>query len=144
MSEQALVEAAKASIIAYNNKDWSAVRRVTAPEVTYDEVGTHRKVQGIDNVLPLWQGWAAAFPDSRATFEKTYVSGSTVIIEVTWRGTQTGTMRTASGDIPPTGKAIEMRAVQIIEVIDGKTQSVRQYFDIATLMSQLGVSAAGV
>jgi hypothetical protein len=66
------------------------VRRVTTPDVVYDEVGTHRRVQGIDNVLPIWQGWTAAFPDSKGTFEKSYVSGNTVILEVTWRGTHTG------------------------------------------------------
>jgi steroid delta-isomerase-like uncharacterized protein len=144
MSEQTLLEAAKASIIAYNNKDWDAVRRVTTAGVVYDEVSTNRRAQGIDNVLPLWQAWAAAFPDSKATFERTHVSGNTVIVELTWRGTQTGTLRTASGDVPATGKTIEIRACQIIDVLDGQTRSVRHYFDMATLMAQLGLGVAGV
>ena len=144
MSEQTLLEAAKASIIAYNNKDWDAVRRVTTAGVVYDEVSTNRRAQGIDNVLPLWQAWATAFPDSKATFERTHVSGNTVIVEITWRGTQTGTLRTASGDVPATGKTIEIRACQIIDVLDGQTRSVRHYFDMATLMAQLGLGVAGV
>ena len=143
MSQQALVDAAKASIIAYNNKDWDAVRRVVTPGLVYDEVSTNRKVQGIDEVLTIWKGWAAAFPDSKATFGDAYVSGDTVILEVTWRGSHTGLLRTAAGDIPATGKHIELRSCQIIDVADGKTERVRQYFDMATLMAQIGVNAVG-
>ena len=144
MSDQALVDIAKASIIAYGEKDWDAVRRVVTPGVVYDEVSTNRKVRGIDDVLTIWKGWAAAFPDSKATFEDAYVSGNTVILELTWRGRHTGPLRTAAGEIPATGKPIELRACQIVDVADGKTQHIRQYFDMATLMAQLGVTGVGV
>jgi steroid delta-isomerase-like uncharacterized protein len=144
MSDQALVDAAKASIIAYGEKDWDAVRRVVAPGVFYDEVSTSRKAQGIDEVLTIWKGWAAAFPDSKATFETAHVSGNTVILELSWRGRHTGPLQTAAGEIPATGKSIDLRACQIIEVADGKTQRIRQYFDIATMMAQLGVAGVSV
>jgi len=144
MSDQALVDAAKASILAYGQKDWDAVRGVVTPGVVYDEVSTNRKVRGIDDVLTIWKGWAAAFPDSKATFEHAHVSGNTVILELTWRGRHTGPLRTPAGEIPATGKPIELRACQIIDVADGKTQHIRQYFDMATLMAQLGVSGVGV
>ena len=144
MSDQALVDAAKASIIAYGEKDWDAVRRAFAPGIVYDEVSTNRKVRGIDDVLTIWQGWAAAFPDSKATFGEVHVSGSTVIIELTWRGTHTGPLQAAGGEIPSTGKPIEIRACQIIDVADGKTQQIRQYFDMVTLMTQLGIAGVGV
>jgi steroid delta-isomerase-like uncharacterized protein len=144
MSDQALVDLAKASIIAYGEKDWDAVRSTVSPGVVYDEVSTSRNAHGIDEVIAIWKGWAAALPDSKATFEKAHVSGNTVILELTWRGHQTGPLRTPAGDIPATGKAIEVRACQIIDVEDGKAQSIRQYFDMATMLTQLGVSGAGV
>jgi steroid delta-isomerase-like uncharacterized protein len=143
MSNQALIDAAKASLIAYGEKDWDAVRRVVTPGLVYDEVSTNRTVRGIDDVLTIWKGWAAAFPDSKATFGEAHVSGNTVILELTWRGTHTGPLRTAVGEIPATGRPIEMRACQIVEVADGKTQQIRQYFDMATMMTQLGVSVVG-
>ena len=34
-------------------------------------------------------------------------------------------------------KPIEMRACQVVEVADGKTSSIRQYFDIGTLLQQI-------
>lgn len=140
MSDQALVDIAKASIVAYGNKDWDAVKRVFTPGIVYDEVSTNRKARGVDEVVSLWKGWATAFPDSKATFENAHVSGNTVILEVTWRGRQTGPLQTATGEIPATGKPMEMRACQIVDVVDGKTQQIRQYFDIATMMAQLGVT----
>jgi steroid delta-isomerase-like uncharacterized protein len=143
MSEQDLVNAAKASVIAYGEKDWDAVRRAVTPGIVYDEVSTSRKVQGVDDVIALWKGWAAAFPDSKATFGDAHVSGNTVILELTWRGRHTGSLRTGAGEIPATGRPIELRACQIIDIASGKTQRVRQYFDMATLMSQLGVTAVG-
>jgi steroid delta-isomerase-like uncharacterized protein len=142
MSDQALIDAAKTSVIAYNEKDWDAVRRTVTSGIVYDEVSTNRRVEGIENVLTIWKGWAAAFPDSRGTFENAYTSGDTVILELTWRGQHTGALRTDAGEIPATGKRIEMRACQIISIADGKTRQVRQYFDMATLLAQLGVGAA--
>jgi steroid delta-isomerase-like uncharacterized protein len=140
MSEQTLVDAAKAPIIAYNEKNWDAATRAISPGLAYDEVATHRQLRGAVDVIAAWKGWAAAFPDSKATFEAAHVSGNTVILEVTWRGTHTGVLRTSTGEIPATGRQIDMPACQIVEVADGKAQRIRQYFDMATMMAQLGVN----
>lgn len=139
MSEQSLIETAKAPIIAYNEKDWTAVRASLAEGVVYDEVGTQRKIKGADEVIAVWKGWAATLPDSLATFNSALVSGSTVVLEVTWNGTHKGPLQTSGGIISATGKKIELRACQIVEVADGKAKSIRQYFDMSTLLQQLGV-----
>src|SRR5262245_35847432 len=138
--QQSTIDIAKASSIAYNNKDWNAVKASLAAGVVYDEVATQRKAQGVDDVLTLWRGWATALPDSKATFHSALVSGNTVVLEVTWRGTHTGPLRTAKGEFQATGKKIELRACQIVEIAEGKALSMRQYFDMATLMQQLGLS----
>jgi predicted ester cyclase len=98
-------------------------------------------LRGAADVITAWKGWAAAFPDSKATFEAAHISGNTVILELTWRGTQSGPLRTPSGEIPATGRKIEMRACQIVDVADGKARGIRQYLDLATMMAQLGASA---
>ena len=143
MSQQTLVDAAKAPILAYNEKNWEAVNRTIASDVAYDEVGTGRNLRGAHDVVAAWKGWAAAFPDSKATFEAAHVSGNTVILEVTWRGTHSGPLRTPTGEIPATGKTIEMRACQVVDVADGKARGIRQYLDMATMMTQLGVNVVG-
>ena len=137
---QTLIDAAKAQIVAYNEKNWQAATDALTSDVTYDEVGTQRKLQGVADVLAAWKGWAGTLPDSKATIEAAYVSGNTVILEVTWRGTHTGALRTPGGDIPATGKKIQLRGCQVIDMVDGKSRSIRHYFDMATLLTQLGVN----
>ena len=143
MAEQGVVEVAKAQITAYNNKNWGAVTEALGPNVVYDEVGTNRKLTGLGQVIDAWKGWAAALPDSKATFDAAHIAGNTVILELTWRGTHRGPLQTPTGQIPATGKPIEIRACQIVDVKDGKVQAVRHYFDMATMLAQLGVSAVG-
>lgn len=140
MSEQELIDAAKAPNVAYNKKDWDGVRAAITADFVYDEVGTHRKTEGADKFIEGWQGWATAFPDSNASFENAFVSGDNVVLEMTWRGKHTGPMGTPDGEIPATGKSMEMRACQITEIHDGKVKSIRHYFDMMTLMQQLGLA----
>jgi ketosteroid isomerase-like protein len=47
----------------------------------------------------------------------------------------------STGEIAATGKPIEVRACLVIMIMDGKAHSIRQYFDVATLMRQLGIKA---
>ena len=139
---QSVADTAKSQITAYNDKDWNAVAAVLAPGSVYDEVPTHRRVQGVNEIMDAWRGWATALPDSRASFDKVSVSGNTVTLELTWRGAQTGPLETPGGALPPSGRSIEIRACQVVEVADGKVQSVRHYFDMATLLQQLGAFSA--
>lgn len=135
----ALIEAGKAPVIAYSEKNWDKAKAVVTPDYHYDEVATHRSVDGIDKVLEIWKGWAKAFPDSKATFHAAFASGDTVVVELSWKGTHTGPLTTPAGEVAPTGKTIDLRAVQVQKVKDGKVASTRQYFDMATMMSQLGL-----
>jgi steroid delta-isomerase-like uncharacterized protein len=140
---QSVVDTAKAQIIAYNEKDWNAVATVLASGCIYDEVPSQRRVQGISDITAAWQGWATALPDSKASFDSVSVSGNTVTLELTWRGTQNGPLQTPGGALPPSGRTIEVRAVQVVDVADCQVQAVRHYFDMATLLQQLGAFTAG-
>lgn len=133
-----ITEVAKASIVGYNEKNWDKIRTLLTPGFVYDEVATGRKTKGVNDTLTLWRGWATAFPDSKATFNNEFVSGTTVTLELTWRGTHTGPLQTPNGEIAPTGKKMELRACQVVEIDGDKTSLVRQYFDMATLLRQIG------
>lgn len=141
MSQQSAIDVAKAPIVGYNNKDWGAVKEAVSPGFVYDEVATHRKMQGVAEVLGCWQGWAAAMPDSKATFHDSWVSGDTVVVELTWKGTHTGPLQMPTGPVAATGKSFELRGCAVVQVAGGRAQSMRQYFDMATLLQQLGITA---
>jgi SnoaL-like domain len=71
-----VIEIAKASITAYNDKDWSKAKDTLAADAVYDEKGTHRRIQGAGEIVDAWRGWAKAFPDSRATIVREIASGT--------------------------------------------------------------------
>jgi steroid delta-isomerase-like uncharacterized protein len=142
MARHSLIDAAKASIIAFGEKDWNAYKASVAPDILYHEYATHRKIGGIDKVLPAMQDWSSAFPDSKATIHNEFVSGNTVVLEVTWHGTHEGALQTPEGRFEATGKSVEVPACLVIEVENGKTKSMRHYFDMGTLMQQLGIAKA--
>lgn len=108
MPQRSLIDIAKAPTIAYGKTDWEAVRASVTPGVLYDEIATHRKMKGVDQVLAVWQGWAKALPDSKATFQNAIASGTTVVLELTWHGTHKGPLQTPEGSFPATGKTIEL------------------------------------
>jgi steroid delta-isomerase-like uncharacterized protein len=141
VAPQQLIEAAKALIVAYNEKNWDAVRAAMTPDFVYDEIPTRRRVQGPDKTLEIWRGWATAFPDSRGTFHGAVASGSTVVLELTWNGTHQGPLQTPAGPIAPTGKRIDVRACLIFELAGERPKLQRHYFDMATLFEQLGLTS---
>ena len=138
MTQKSVADMAKEQVIAYNEKDWDRARAAFAPEIVYEELATHRKLTGADDILTAWKGWATAIPDSRATFNSEYVSGNTAVLEITWKGTHSGPLNTGEREIPATGKKIELRAIQVVDVADDRVKSVRQYFDMGTLLKQIG------
>jgi steroid delta-isomerase-like uncharacterized protein len=142
LSPKQLIDAAKAPVLAYGRKDWDAVKASITPDIVYDEVATHRKVQGVDQVIAVWRGWATAFPDSKATIHNALASGNTVVLELTWKGTHTGPLEMPSGPIAPTGKKIEFRACNVVEISaeSEKAKLQRQYFDMGTMLQQLGIT----
>jgi steroid delta-isomerase-like uncharacterized protein len=137
-----VIEIAKASITAYNEKDWSKAKDMLAADAVYDEKGTHRRIQGADDIIGAFQGWANAFPDSKATFVSEFGSGDTAVLELVWKGVHTGPLQTPTGIIPASNKPVEMPACQVIQVEGGKIKSASHYFDMLTMLTQIGAGAA--
>jgi len=137
ISERQLIEIAKAPLLGFNRKNWDAVRAGITQDFLYDEVPTGRKAQGADQAIAVWQGWATAFPDAQATFDRELPSGNVVVFQVTWRGTHQGALQTPGGPISPTGKKIDIRACMVVEVANDKARVHCHYFDMATLIQQI-------
>jgi steroid delta-isomerase-like uncharacterized protein len=137
-----VIEIAKAAVTAYNEKDWSKAKDILAANAVYDEKGTHRRIQGAGKIIEAWQGWAEAFPDSKATFVREFASGDTAVLELVWKGIHTGPLQTPTGSIPPSNKPIELPACQVVQVEGGKVKSASQYFDMLTMLTQIGATGA--
>ena len=108
-----------------------------APDGVGEEIGTGRRFtpqEGAENA----RAWKAAFPDGRGTIETKLIDGDRGAAEVVWTGTNTGSLMGQ----PPTGKAVTMRGVVVMETAGGKITRLRNYLDVAGMMAQLGAGGA--
>jgi steroid delta-isomerase-like uncharacterized protein len=141
ISPQALLKAAKVLVETYNAKDWDRIRAAVTTDFVYEEIGTGRKLTGADATIESLKGWAQAFPDSAGTYRASHVAeDGAVVLEVTWSGTHRGPLQTPGGPIAPTGKRIEVPACMVLEFAGEKAKAERHYFDMVTLLRQLGVT----
>ena len=139
MAEQDLIKAARGIVDAFNAGDWEACTAALTSDSIYDEVGASRRVQGVPGILSYWQGWKEAIPDVTGTVHQAVAGDNTVALEVTWKGTQTGPLQTPTGTIPATGKQQATRACWVMDFDGGKVKESRHYYDMLSLLQQLGV-----
>ncbi len=64
----------------------------------------------------------------------------TVTVELTWKGTHNGPLPMPSRTLAATGKPIEVRACAVVEVAGDRAWAERHYFDMMSLLRQLGVT----
>ncbi len=133
-----VIEIAKAAVTAYNEKDWNKTRDMLAADAVYDEKATNRRLEGAGQIVEAFQGWANAFPDSKATFIREFASGDTAVLELVWKGVHTGPLQTPTGAIPASNKSIELAACEVFRVEGEKIKSSSHYFDMLTLLKQIG------
>ncbi len=82
----------------------------------------------------LIQGFRAAFPNMQHTLDAQIVEGDWVVTPVTFRGTHTGDLM----GIPPSGKQVEARAINLHRISGGKMVEAETVLDMMALMQQIG------
>ena len=98
------------------------------------------RIRGRDELRPYLEGFAGAFPDARYTINWAIESGSSVALEGIYSGTHTGTLRMPDGtELAATGRHVSVPFVTLFDVKDDKIYSHRAYWDVATVMAQLGL-----
>ena len=87
-------------------------------------------------IIDACKGWGTAIPRLKGNIR----AGNTAVIEVVWKGLHKGPSQTPSGTIPPSNKSIEIPACQAVQVEGSKVKSVTHYFDMLTLLTQIGAA----
>jgi steroid delta-isomerase-like uncharacterized protein len=136
------IAVARETIECFNAGDWARLRELHAPDCVEEELATQRTLHGFDEMLEAAQGWKRAFPDGHGTVLGECSEGPRAVLELEWEGTNTGPMTTPTGEeMPPTGKSGRVKACQVFEVHDGRVTATRHYFNLLTILEQLGVGA---
>jgi steroid delta-isomerase-like uncharacterized protein len=84
------------------------------------------------------------FTDLNHTVRSFVEQGDTFADEWTFVGTHTGPFRLPDGtELPPTGKRVEIRGMELVRVRDGKIVLNTLYYDNLAALAQLGLVPQG-
>jgi steroid delta-isomerase-like uncharacterized protein len=143
MSSNSIAESATEVVIryyaAYNRRALDDAAALVADDVEWINLPLGVTHRGREEFRRFLQNYTSAFPDSRVEVTGTFACGDHVAVEFTARGTHAGPLEGAGATIPATGRSIDIRLCEIIEVRDGSIVRGRSYWDLATMMRQLGL-----
>ena len=85
-----------------------------------------------------------AFPDAKYVVESFVEDGDSFADEWTFTGTNDGPFHLPDGtDVPPTGKRVEIKGMELVEVRGGKIVVDNLYYDFMAAAAQLGLIPEG-
>jgi steroid delta-isomerase-like uncharacterized protein len=111
-------------------------------------IGEHWHDDGVDDIVPLgvmrgrtqiealFRELFASTPDLETTVSRVVAGEKQAAVEWRMRGTFDGA---PFQGIEPTGKPIEMRGLDMLEIEDGKIRSITGYYDGAEYARQIGM-----
>ena len=97
---------------------------------------------GPEGLKQFLSGFATALPDSTVEVTNVIATDEGAAVEFIGRGTHTGVLHTPAGDIPPTGRKVELCFCDVYQIRDGKIARHASYYDALGFMQQLGVIPA--
>lgn len=90
-------------------------------------------VEGVDGMKKVMSGFRTAFPDLKITIVNEVYAENSAAVRWTFSGTNTG-----PGDMPPTGKSVEIWGLEILHFVNGKISKQILAYDEKSLLEQLG------
>ena len=142
MTDTTLEQQAREAIEAFNRGDWDALRATMAPDSLYEETATGRSLHGPDEILGALQDWRTGVPDVTGEIQRVATDGDQAVLEILWRGTQSGPLTAGATTLPPTDRAFTMWSAMWQTWRDGKLVSNRHHQDILGMLVQLGAVPA--
>ena len=85
-----------------------------------------------------WELWTTAAPDCEIEIAELTPGPNVVTAEFIARGTHSGPLSTPKGEIPPSNNKVELRLCDVIRIREGRAYGSRIYFDMLSLMRQVG------
>jgi predicted ester cyclase len=122
----------------WNKKNYDIAYELVHPDFTAHGAGGQDIKQGPDGVIGMIKAWHAAMPDGKMTVDDIITEGDMSTIRMTWRATHSGPF----GDVPASGKPIEVTSIGIDRVIDGKITEGWGELNLLGMLMQMGAIPA--
>lgn len=95
--------------------------------------------RGPDGYKQLMLFFEEGFPDSGIEVTNLFATDDQAVVEFIGRGTNTGPLHMPTGNVPPTGRAVELRFCDVYRVTNGKIVCYHSYYDAFGFLQQLGL-----
>ena len=135
MSVEDNLRTTEAHIRAEDARDLDGILATFAEDCVYEDSLLDAPVRGKPAVAAYYRELWAAFPDFRFEVTNRVASDDSVVYEMTFRGTQSGTFR----GIPATGRPGELKAVVVFPMANGRALGERVYIDAVSYLTQAGL-----
>ena len=112
---------------------------VIAHDCRFEDVARGELQVGPDGYTRDYERWLAAFPDGEVKIINVIVDGDWAVVEFVNRGTHTGPLQSSLGTFAPSGRSMKVRYCSVMRVRDGMVVEGRDYYDSASITSQLGL-----
>ncbi len=120
--------------------DMDAVKSLFADNCASTDFATGKVSNGVEENMADVEQWRAAFSNMKIEAVSHIEQGNAVVTEMKFEGTNDGDMQGPDGSsMPATGKTVSMQGCQICEFENGKMVNTRQYYDMMSMMAQLGM-----
>jgi steroid delta-isomerase-like uncharacterized protein len=126
---------------AFNAHDVAGLAELLAEDVVFEAPGGVRG-QGKDACAQFFGGWLNAFPDAHVDVQNVEIFDDVGFEEGLFTGTHNGVLHSPTGDIPPTGRPVEIRYMQALRFKNGKHSAFHLMFDRLDMLEQLGLVPA--
>jgi len=136
-----LNDIASSLIAAFNGHDAERLANLYTDDQVTVLPGAPEPVRGRKNKEEMVAGYFRAFPDLTLEIPLVLVSGNHVVCAGHMAGTNTGPLVSPEGEMPPTGRRVNIRMAFILRVRpDGQIEEDQTYFDEAEFLKQLGLA----
>jgi steroid delta-isomerase-like uncharacterized protein len=125
---------------AWNDHDVEAIVSMHTDDSVFENHVTGDVNVGREQIGKAIAGIFSVFPDLSFEGRRTYIREDLVVQEWTARGTHEGTMTRSGMEVPPTGRKVEYRGMDVIPIRDGLVARKDVYSDSVTLLRQLGLT----
>ena len=120
----------------YNKQDWAGFASLFASDAVH--IDFRGRQEGREAIVAYFEEGTKAFPDIKLETLLLLDNEHNVVAEASFRGTHTGSRTLPDGTVvAPTGKSLEMDAVSVCTIRDGKFAYMRDYCDSADVTRQL-------
>jgi len=123
---------------AMNRHDAELLGSFCTEDANSRELAEPKPVKGREEIVKAYRELFEGFPDCSTRIVNRAADEGCVLLEVLWEGTNEGKFR----GVQATLRKAKLPIAYVFEFKGGKVQKIREYYDAATYLTQMGLMPA--